>query len=403
MSNIVESDVQKLLQEPYWSLEEIISVALFHKLSGQAQSDLGSEIDQFKADMTEDVINAIFDRTIAPVDLTKISRYSHFFEGTNPIFGFSLLCVIAIVLQKSFDTLPVMRRMLQPGHDARYFGQDTILSFTFSGIVAALMVCLLFYGYRTIKNLSCKTPQDKIDFLMADAKLRGLTEQYFISDNIIDFLNVKYRLNIPKDPFRVWKEPFLKRNGAIWIIGFMGKRLSIKHYVVLEKIAYLLGHPNKEIHSYEFIKPDPDNLGKNHKSKTVQDSDELDTDYIEFKREKGTYKNLTRKNAEELLAYDKENLLQAKECDQTEDILHYSSQIKMWEKYIEETYTRRGAERPPADSATKDADNLKREINRFITTVGKLHPAFAEHLKYIKKEPIFVYNPPDSITWDIRF
>ncbi len=401
MSFKTEDEVQKLLQEPYWSLNEITTIATHHKFSVSTAAEFTSEVEKFRSELLEDVIEGIYERTIIPIDLTKNSRwkdrFTPYLEGMNVVFGILFLYLLAYAMQKTFDLLP-NTYFAKSEYDPRYFGQIIMLNFVFGVMGFIILIWIALLIYRFIKKRSCKSPRDKFEYLMSGAKFRGLTENFFVSDNVIDLLNMKYRLNIPKDPFRVWKEPFFKRNGHYWIVGYQGKRVCLKDDKAMGIIAYLLNSPNNNYSASDLTKYDSSTADVSKEDTSFH----ADKEYQEYKNQM-VNKGLTKSKLDEMIEILENQKTDAEESGLPETVIDCKNKIDHLTRYIKETFTKTGREKPLRDQNIRSQESLKKLIQRSIDELKNVHPPLALHLKCIRKTSIFCYRPPDDITWDVRF
>jgi hypothetical protein len=202
-------------------------------------------------------------------------------------------------------------------------------------------------------------------------------------------------MNIPKDPFRVWKEPFFKLNGEFWIVGFQGKRVCLGNDKITEKIAYLLSNPNKEFSALDFIK------GANVPTENGTNDYDKEREYQKYKSEMIS-KGLDKRKTEELI-----NLLSTQiegaDGSSPDIILECKNKIELLNRYIKESFTINSREKPIRDNSILAQESTEQAIKRFVNKLKKVHPPLAEHLKCIRKSSTFNYRPPDDIKWDVRF
>lgn len=402
MTDTTASDLQELLQEPYWSLDAIIRVGIVHKFPDLDLIENSNEVEEFNAELLNDVIQAIIDMTIQPVDLGKYcswdSPHTYYYEKIKLAESMVAIYMLAYCSQKMINyKFPAELQIISNdlGYDLHYIFQDVIFTASFVLVTLVFLGWWLILRYQMIRKKFCKTPLDKIKYLEFEANIKGITENHFVSDNAIDFLNMKYSMHIPKDPFRVWKEPFFKRSGDIWIVGFQGKRVCLENDKNIEKIAYLLSNPNKEYSAIEFVKgnsaPGTPNLPEFDKER----------EYQKYKTEM-INKGLNMEKAEELINLLKMQIQDADGSTSAETILESKNKIEHLEQYISDEFLFNGKDKPPRDSNIRSQESLEQAIKRFIKKRKNDHPAFAEHLKFIRKSSTFCYRPPDDIKWDVR-
>lgn len=397
------NDSSEILRCPYWSFSEIVDFAVFKKFTDDGGSDEAEAVLQFKADFLGDLREAIHCRAIVPVDLVEdkgwFGRYRCYIEPTRMLGLASGVIVLGYVGQKMLSSSPVLSKEFKPGYDPTNFFKDLFLWPLIGMVLLATIGWLGFLAYRGMMKYRSKSPGERLKYLLSDAKIRGLTNNLYESESIIDFLNARYALKIGKDPFRVWNEPFFKRNGDIWIVGYMGKRLCLKEKAGHPIIAHLLSRPNEEFPCTLFGKANPDDIDTDTSLKVEPDRfDEYDNFYQQVRGQKAD-----KNKMEASLSLLMECREDARSDGQTDEAIRYTDQIEMMERYIRETYTKSGEEKPPRDISTKARDASKKAIERCISDVKKENPFLAEHLsKNITRSYSVSYHPPQEIHWDVQ-
>lgn len=407
MVNVSSSSPDQILHKPYWTFSEIVDLATHRRFRDRNTSvdpaDF-EEIIEFKAELLSDLKEAILCRSIIPVDLSKsdhwFGRYECYFEPTKIMATVLGTYILGYFGQMIVNSSPAVQQDLMPGRDASHFFADLLIGYTFNILLVVSVCWSIFMFYKIIWKIRSKTPVQKLNYLMMDAKFRGFTENFYESETVIDFFNARYKLKIEKDPFRVWKEPFFKRNGDYWIVGYMGKRLCLKEQVVHEQIAYLLTNPYKEIDCRELIKCNADAIGS-PETREMQspEANEYQSFYKEF-RQKNYDKNRTLK----LLYAYKENLEDARLSGDSEEVIQYIQKIEYLEQYIQDTFAKSGGEKAPRDGSVRAKDSVKKGIDRFFNGLKKDHPFLAEHLaSTITRSYTVSYRPPEEICWEVEF
>lgn len=394
-----------VLQKPYWSFVEIIDLALHRRFFDACNSE-DAEVAEFRANLLGDLRKAILCKAIVPVDLSKSDRWFDRYEFyIEPVRKFALLLgVIALVSwgQELLNNLSSYEKAIffKPGYDGANFFINVLFGFLKNCVLLLSGVWLIFLCYMAILKFQSKTTRGKLKYLLTDAKLRGFMEGFYESETVIDFLNSRYSLKIEKDPFRIWKEPFLRRNGDYWIVGYMGKRVCLKNQKIIETIAYLLSSPEKSFNCSDFTKVNPENIND---EKSVPDHDGDVMDYKKNKNEMIQNK-VDRKKAKEILEMLEADMVNARESGDADKLSSLQDNVIHLKQYIRETFSRDGNEKAPRDQAEKSRDSQKKAIERFIKGLKNDHPFLAEHLrKSIERGYNLVYRPPEEIHWDIRF
>lgn len=394
------SNPELILSKPYWKLDEIIDLATYRRFEAGDHEEEGHEVIEFKATLLGELEKAILSGIITTLDLRIGEDWSNrnqvYFEPTKILLSTLVLFALGYFGQRIIDSHPEYKyTIFKEGYDSSHFFQNLMVGVAFNVLAFISLIWLLYLCYRAVRKYRCKTSQDDFHSRVHDLKFRGLYENYYDSEGVIDFLNIHYSLNIPKDPFRVWKEPFFKRNGEIWIVGFQGKRVCLENDKITEKIAYLLCNPNKEFSALEFTKEA--NIYTDNGT-TDYDSE---SEYQRYKSEM-IRKGLDKKKTEELI-----NLLNSQiedaDASSPDKILEYKNQITLLNRYIKESFTINGKEKPIRDNNTLAQESMEQAIKRFINKLKKVHPPLAEHLKCIRKSSTFNYRAPDDIEWDVQF
>jgi hypothetical protein len=255
-----------------------------------------------------------------------------------------------------------------------------------------------FLAYKAFRKYTCKSPLDRFNYLLSDIKFRGLHDNLFIADNVIDFLNARYSLKIEQDPFRVWKQPFFRRNGEYWIAGYAGKVVCLQNGVVNEVLAALLNEPHQDFNCLAFEKGDPDKVDK-----IKHHADEKDSGFV------ATIAKLDKEGVDadfidrsiELLKLEREQALEDATSMRAADEIE--SRIDQLERYRSRTFTKAGKLRAHNDATTAAARQKKR-FQRLIDDLKAIHPVLSNHLNQsVKTGSTLTYRPPEEIHWDVRF
>ena len=392
-----------ILSKPYWHFHEIVDLAVSRRFMEDSENNRAEEIAKFKVHLLRDLNEAILSRVVVPVDLVKaegwLARNDHLLEP-GKILGLALAAItLGYVGQRVLSSSPEVLKEFKKGYDPSHFFVDLLVRQLVGTVLIAVIVWLAFLVVRGAKARS-KTTRGRIEYLMSDAEIRGFTDQLYESESVIDFLNKRYSLKIGKDPFRVWQEPFFKRNGDMWIVGYLGKRLCFKEKAGHEAIAYLLSRPGEAFDCRLFVKGNPDDIGKGQ----VNESGSTNFDEYAAFCQKIRAEKSDKQAIESMLQFLNEGLEETRSDGRTEDVDRYTDQIKMLERYLHETYTKGGEEKPPRDDATRARDAIKKAIERCIGDFKKDHPFFAEHLsKNITRSYSLSYNPQEEIRWDVLY
>jgi len=397
---------ESILGEPFWSLDEIIALATYKQFGEDDHDKQSQEVYEFKATLLGDLKEAILCRKIAPVDLVKNAHWAdRYKEYLNPIRNSMILLLmtgLGYLLQQYIMSHPESYYVLfKPGQNPTNFVQGVLFNYVLVISIACLIISLIFLCYMALKKYSSKTPKGKFEFQMEDAEHRGFCDNLYISDGVIDLLNEKYFLKIPKDPFRVWKMPFFRRNGDCWIIGYEGKAFILQEKTVHSQLAYLLSNPYKQFHCLELENVHPDAIG--NKAFTNQEWDKEEKEYETIKNKARSLK-LSKSNIlgliQKLLA-DKEQAL----CEGKENLaLEKDSQIVNLKRYAKGAFTKTGAEKNVNDMVEKAKENVNQHFKRFYRSLEKESPELVLHLrKNINLGYNPIYRPPEEIHWDVQF
>jgi ArsR family metal-binding transcriptional regulator len=407
MADNTASLPESVIHKPFWKFSEIIELAIFKRFCSANCQDVGDEDRiQFKAELLSELREAILCGYVATVKLVKDETWK---ERNEPYLHYTRIWgipagifVCYLALQHLLKTNPKLSPdIIKNGGNADFQRFFIDMGKYFFGYPALVMFVgwMLYLGYRMIIKYRNNSDQQKINHLMSDIQFRGYTTDLFDSETVIDFLNSRFSLKIEKDPFRVWKEPFFKRNGDFWIVGYMGKRICLKEKTGYEAMAFLLSRPNEEFRCTLFVKAHPEDSNNNTPIKEGSSSfDENDTIAQKIRSNK-----LDKNGVVSLLNIYIDGREDARSVGKTQDVVEYNEKIKELEQYIQETYTKSGEEKPPRDNATKARDAIKKAIDRCITELKKDHPFLAEHFaKTITRSYSLSYRPPEEIHWDIQ-
>jgi len=310
MSYKTESTLNYLLAEPYWSLDDIIDLAIVSKfaIDLELEDEYSDEIYSFAIDIINDVYDISRNNNFSIIpSVDNNNKYVSF------IFSYKHEIIVSmIIVATCFYQLFVYYFSIIFELTFNYFNPNLntasltgIPRYQLSWLMALIFpVILIFIEIENkIKDKDrksgCKTSKDLFEYMIDKAKHDGLTSQFYESDAVIDYFNNKYKFYLPRDPFRVWKDPFFKRNGDFWIIGFQGKRVCLKDAAVMEPIAYLLRSPNKEFYARDFVKGDDDAV-RDLKMEAAPIPEDIDQEYQNIKNEI-LQKKQSKKQVEELI------------------------------------------------------------------------------------------------------
>jgi len=268
--------------------------------------------------------------------------------------------------------------------------------------------------WKIVSGRLAQTVTRKHSYAVFRSELFGMSEEQLESDSVIDYLNSRFQLALPKDPFRIWPEPFFKRNGEVWIMGFEGKRFSLRvdkgTQDTYERIACLLQNPDKDVSCFELAY-------KFHgEIKVEAEARDVSGEHVAPSSWEPKFSNYTH---DQLNDAKKELKKQINDATERDDLFENAikndasrmelekleKQYKEISNYLNGTYDKNGQERGPRSESSKATETVRKGVNRFINRVRKFHPDLAEYLdKSISYgKGLVAYRPPDEITWDIQY
>lgn len=400
-NEILSKPTQDPMGKPYWSYDDIINVAIQQKLILDSDEDHY----KFKADLTNHVSSFIKNNNFFII--TNISQRLITSLIDSP--GYPFICMIfPLIIQLFFYwtfRLAIYFEALSPQNNTQIFISaywsgwlGIAVFFAILMIAVPAVVAFVFLYFNKNKSLRCRY---LYNLLLAN--VHGYNDQLYDSGAIIDFLNSRYRFNLPKDPFRAWKEPFFKRNGEFWIIGFNGKRicLGLRKHEFYEQLAFLLSRPGESFYCL--------NLEKPH---TEADTDEEDEQVLIQNQEnkkiaKGLFKSKGSNIADlkTYLADLEESKDDAFSLGNIEKMEQLEDQIDQLKHFMNTNFTKSGEPKDIDPGIQKIRNTIKKRIERIIEDIEPYHPELSAHLtQYVTRGYNLCYHPPPgSEPWDIKY
>jgi hypothetical protein len=386
--------VNDLLKEQYWSLQDIIDVSCSKKFELEPERNGSVEETIFKTELVAQIQYVSHTGRIFRLKQQSEGPAAQFAKsigrGIFPLLAISIVYGVLGYLPVASvkEHIPKLELAVEIGVVLPVVGLVTIL--------------LLFYGELFYRKLTATTPIKRYKYVLFNADRKALREELFESDSVITFLQHHFKLNIPRDPYRVWPEPFFRRNGDVWTMGYSGERFSLRvdkgSQETYERIAYLLAEPYKDFSCIDLAST---KVSANEEFE-VEAAEYIDNDESPDYRVAETLSDyeLTKsalRDLEEMHRIAKEDGLNRNDEEHKEEI----DKVK---KYMRQTFTRAGKLKSPRGDHDRAKEVLKQTRKRFIDRVKKYSPDLAEHLRRsIKLDGGTVsYRPPEEISWDIQ-
>lgn len=390
---------QDTLRKPYWSYDEILHVALQHHNG----SDFDEKSYTFEVDLTNRVNSFVRNNNYFIVTNIRKRFVTDFIESP----GLPFICMLfPLTVQLVFYwilRLGIHFKVLNPPNNTQIFFSAYWVGWMGIGIFCAILMiaipAVLAYIFLSInKN---KSPRCRYLHNIATANITGFNDQLYESDTIIDFLNSNFRFNLPKDPFRVWREPFFKRNGEFWIIGFNGKRicLGLRKNEFYEQLAFLLSRPRESFSCLDLEKAPAETHTNEYKAQIKPQSNDSNKSK-QHANEQFNYNELIEYAND--LEYEKTEALSSGNTGEWEKLDDQISKVKA---FIKENYTKTGEPKDADPGLEKIRNTIKKRLERIFDDIEPYHPELAGHLRqYVTRGYNPGYNPPpDSEPWDIKY
>ncbi|MGK2905956.1 MAG: hypothetical protein ACSLFH_06365 [Desulfuromonadales bacterium] len=386
---------QLLLNSPYWSFLDAVEIGAWKKFDKQDTGNLDQLV--FRAELISALMKGI--------RKGKISRL----KKDRDFYGLDLDSPIGKFLKWSFLLLiPAIGYLILASNSVDFLFQKDpsrviFVSLFFAPYLLHAVSGSAWIAWHFASGKLARKAKDKHSYAVFRSELFGISEEQLESDTVIDYLNAEFRLNLPKDPFRVWNEPFFKRNGEVWLVGYNRARFSLKidrgSQDIYERIAYLLRHPYKEdISCLSLVsKGSPDN---HFISNEPMEDDE--SDYTKFKSAVDD-RNLPKEGIIELIDSLKKDLEIESDIEKREEL---EEKIKYFERYMKQTYSKSGAQKPVKNADIQARDSIKKNKERIVLKIADFSPELSAHLKnYINFSGTTVsYKPPpDPPDWDVSY
>lgn len=389
--------VEAKMNQQFWSFDEIVEVATAKREEPIANYEPDNhEERKFKATVAGDVLKAIRDGRITRIKANKKGRV---FDPDNPNHE-----MLANLARGAFPLAMLAYFYLLTEKTPPNFLTEGVSPINTAFFTVALPLGVLFLMppltsvWFYIQNRLARTPEDRLKYTMELAGFYGVRDDLYDSDSAICFLNQTFKSDIPRTPFRVWPDPFFRRNGDIWIVGFGGTQVLLRSDKKTqdrnERIAYLLQAPFKDFPCEQLVSkglPETD-----MPSREMED----DGEHTHIKRtieEKGL--TLVQiETAAKALQSDAENARAAGELELLEEL---ESQHQYLCKYLKENKNRK----PDRNAGEQARDSLKKNKAALVKDVFERNPELGDHLrKYINFSGSTVsYRPPDDLRWDVEF
>ncbi|BCR03069.1 hypothetical protein DESUT3_01380 [Desulfuromonas versatilis] len=383
------------MNQQFWSFDEIVEVATSNCPEGSA-GNTEYDISKFKATVADTVLKAARDGRIARI---KANKRGVLFDPDNPNHE-----MLANLGRGAFPLA-----MLAFFYLLAEMAPDGFLKEGISPVKAAFVTVTLPLGFFflvppfisiwfTLQSRRAKTPGAKLKHTMNLADFHGAREDLYDSDNAICFLNQQFKLNIPRDPFRAWSDPFFRRNGDIWIVGFEGKQVLLRSDKKTqdrnERIAHLLRAPFKDFPCEQLV-----SKGLPETDMPLHEKD-VDDGFSQLKSNIGE-RGLTLSQVEAAAKELQARVERAQSEGNIELLDELKGQHQHLTRYLEES--RKG--KPDRSAGIRARDSLKKNKEALVKDVLGRNPELGEHLKnYINFSGTSVsYRPPDDVTWDIEF
>jgi hypothetical protein len=402
MDTDIKFDPDKLLNSPYWTFDEALDIAgwKYSKINNISATDC--ETLKFITNVRNDLLEFLSRNRRSEVVVLDLRehRWLHLQAGLGVlmILGYLLL----VIWVAKYIHIEEVSRFIT-GNNPYEIG----VKFTLYVVVTQLSVPLLIGLFLYFRADDKKTFLRDLYTLKSDRERIFMHNIYF-NIEIIEFFNQRYSLDLPINQFIFWKQPFWKRVGRVWALGFGGKVICVdeKSCKIVESIAYLLSEPRKEFHPIDLAsKPNPDSEDREglefDPDEVGLDSDQADYEsFVEnIRKSKKSYKEvLALKDAATQMLAD------ATAKGDIDSVDNYRDKLKIINRYIREAYTRKGKEKQPRGNDEKAMDAYRQAFDRFIKMLKKDHPDLAQHLwENTTTGYRVVYSPREEIVWEVGF
>lgn len=394
---------ENLLREQFWTFGQIIEISEWN-FSKQQGKNFENKSD-FLAKLLEKLSEATKAGDVYRVKSVKkgsvLSAANPYFQMVSDLSKGTFVLLALLVCYWVFGYFPegTLKKGISPTGAA--FITVAI------PIVGLLILPGLFQFVDEIRRKRMKTIEDRLKYFFSQAELHGLFDEIFESKSVITFLNKAFEWCLPIDQFRVWREPFMKKSGEAWIIGFEGDqfflRVDKKTQDTYKRIAYLLLNPYKHVSCLDLIATNPceeseikAEAGEFFDDDEPDDSRHFDEDAEEYVSSFQTIKKQLRKIEEDIEC--------ARDRGDTVKLENLQSQKEEIIKWMDKTFYPDGKEKDPRGDRERAKDAIKQNRSRFIKKVAKVSPNLAEHLKKSINmyENTVSYRPPEKIEWDIQ-
>lgn len=399
MANEMNAKLDELLDKQFLSFWQLVELIVIKKYENRTSDDMPTDSEKklFVAGVIKDLMNASREGRITLIKSQKKGLI--FYEGDQfyEIFRLFLAVITPIIIFLLYLTVfqdapsGTLREGLSPIKAAFILVVGQVGGMTFvipTGVIAWLV----------IQERRAKTPEKKLKYIEELAGVYGADDELFDTDSAIVFVNKSYKFNIPRNPFRVWPEPFFKKNGDFWIIGFAGKQLLLrtdkKTLDRNERIAYLLSRPYEQIPCNLLVArglPDAD--------MPIQEVTE-DSSYLQAKqyvKDKG----VTCEKLNDEIKCLEVKIQASRKVGNSREENEYADKREDLLRLLKEMASEKTGHKPKGNAQETFEQNRKALMK---DTKEKL-PEFSEHIrKSIRFSTGSVtYNPPEPMTWDVEY
>jgi len=197
------------------------------------------------------------------------------------------------------------------------------------------------------------------------------------------------------------EEPFFRKVGDLWIVGYNGLTVPLSNLKGLNYIAYLLSKPNQEISIYE-LNAEINKLPGDIDEMSVQalSENQLETILSEAKIPLTDPKTIARvkKNREEFI----EELREAEKNHDFGGIELFTEQVRKIDNYLFSVTGSGGRIRTSSDSSERIRKSISITIWRTIDKIEKTHRSLGAHLRNSINTGVEVsYKPETDIHWHL--
>jgi hypothetical protein len=195
IDNFVDSG--DLLERPYWSLDDVISIVMDAQYKEPLAVD---DSARAKTEVICDLTEAILSREIVPVDLETTDLFSDYIDKyLEPFRGLGYVLVMASLLSMIYylsNRADLKESLARDGFDFLRMMMGVIKLFGWCALIGIVLGPLA--NLARILFLKCRSnsPAGRLRYVMEDAKLRGFTKRLYDRASVIQFFRSSYELDI---------------------------------------------------------------------------------------------------------------------------------------------------------------------------------------------------------------